>query len=219
MRHRPTRTGYTGTMDPMRPIRDPRLEVSIRNLERALRPYGGPHDDPEPEPGVVQAAVSLILREVPGPGVLVVKRAVLSSDPWSGHMALPGGRRDPEDPSLLETAVRETREETAVVLDPDRSHRGRLDPVAPRSTELPAIAITPFVFSAPDPVHARVNSQEIAGVYWVPIAHLLDPAARASHELRLNGALMRFPAFEVEGEKIWGLTYRILSNLLDPLAR
>jgi hypothetical protein len=65
-----------------------------------------------PAPG--RAAVAIVLRDVEdGPQVLLIRRAEHVGDPWSGHMAFPGGREDPEDESLLATAIRETREELA----------------------------------------------------------------------------------------------------------
>ena len=85
---------------------------------RWLRPYRGVRDDPIPPEGERTAAVAVVLR--PGtdsPEVLLIERTRVEGDPWSGQMALPGGRRDAADRSLLETAVRETREETGVALD------------------------------------------------------------------------------------------------------
>ncbi len=199
---------------PHRPGRPFTLDA-LRVLEDRLMEYGGPEDDPEKRPGYDQAAVSVILRQRPEPELLLVKRAASESDPWSGHMALPGGRRDPTDPSLLHTAIRETREETGIVLDPTHNRLGRLQVVAPHSRRIPQVDISPFVFALPPEVKAKVNCSEIAEIFWVPVSHLLAPETRGVLRLPMGDAHLRYPAFEVEGEMVWGLTYRILLLLLE----
>src|ERR1043165_8679648 len=94
-----------------------------------------------------EAAVALVLSPdaLPGPAlsVLLVRRSEREGDPWSGHMALPGGHAHADDASLAHTARRETLEEVGI----DLGHTellGRLDDVTPmRSSE---IAVRPFVF-------------------------------------------------------------------------
>ena len=125
-----------------------------------------------------QAAVALVLREQPEPAFLLVRRARSARDPWSGQMALPGGRRDPEDADLCETAVRETREETGVDLDRTGMLLGRLPDLKPTSRAIPRLLIAPFVFRLNREAGARAASSEIAAVYWVPVAVLTDPGAQ-----------------------------------------
>ena len=81
----------------------------------------------------MQAAVALVLRREPEPSFLLVRRAHSPRDPWSGQMALPGGRRDPEDTGLRETAVRETREEVGIDLAQSGTLVGRLPDLKPTS--------------------------------------------------------------------------------------
>ncbi|HEU5170288.1 MAG TPA: NUDIX domain-containing protein, partial [Gemmatimonadales bacterium] len=78
--------------------------------------------------------------------LLLIRRAERAGDPWSGQMGLPGGRHHPGDPDLLATAIRETEEEVGLALDASRCI-GVLDDVAPRTPDLPPIAVRPFVFS------------------------------------------------------------------------
>src|SRR5262245_57207262 len=68
-----------------------------------------------------------------GPEILLIRLAAHPDDPWSGHMAFPGGREDPGDPDLLSTAMRETLEELSLDLRSAARLLGSLD-------ELPAVA-------------------------------------------------------------------------------
>ena len=170
------------------------------------------------EEGMRRAAVALILHlgEANEPELLMIKRAVYDGDPWSGHIALPGGRREPGDLSLEETAIRETREETAIDLARDGRVIGRLDDVLPLSAPLPSIAIAPFVS-----VHGALSelrlSCEVAEAFWVPISALRDPRASREVVLDLTGGPRRTPSFQHRGHIIWGLTERILRQFLDLL--
>lgn len=203
---------------------------SMPPLGLGLDPYRGPGDDPPPREGGWVAAVSVILRLDEGrleegqsrsssvPDLLLIRRAPHDRDPWSGHMALPGGRRDPTDASLLDTARRETLEEVDIALGEVGRFLGRLDPVVPLSPQLPPLTILPLVFTVPEGVHGRIASPgEVAELHWVSLARLRDPASRTSFRYSAGGDL-DFPAFDVEGRSVWGLTHRVLSDLLTRFA-
>lgn len=166
----------------------------------------------------VRAAVTLILRgpvERGGePEALFVRRAEVAGDPWSGHVALPGGRRDTGDSDLLETARRETREETGLRLERE-DHLGRLAEIHPRSRHLPSICVTPFVAWLKDRQEVCVN-RELSDHVWIPISALSDPAHRST--LLLEAPSEReFPTVDYEGHVIWGLTFAILEDFLAAL--
>ena len=166
----------------------------------------------------VHAAVSLILRSGPELEVLLIRRAEAEGDPWSGQMALPGGRRDPSDTSLLQTAMRETAEETSVFLGEGGVHLGRLEPAIPATTRLPPITIFPYVFGVPMGTEARVSSREVDEVLWVPLADLQKPGATGTIEIHYGDNNSRaFPCMRFEGRVIWGLTFRILTGLFEIL--
>ena len=77
------------------------------------------------------------------------------------------------------------------------------------------ITIWPFVFrAAPDAV-ARVGSPEVASVHWFRVEELADAANRDSWPWREGGLVRWFPCIRMEGRVIWGLTYRILTGLLE----
>lgn len=166
------------------------------------------------------AAVAVVFRVLHEPEMLFIKRAELERDPWSGHIAFPGGRHEPTDHSLMATAVRETSEELA--LDLGHGHYiGRLDDLAPRSRSLPPVIVRPFVFVVDaDAAHETsfVLSDEVASAFWVPVSVFLQESAQAEHVVSINGVRARFPAFRVNEHIVWGLTERIVRQLLSLLS-
>jgi 8-oxo-dGTP pyrophosphatase MutT (NUDIX family) len=179
-----------------------------------------PHaPDPSPKDGNYQAAVAVVLRGCEDLELLLIKRARSPSDPWSGHMAFPGGKREPGDRSLLHTAIRETHEETGVALRPDRHHLGRLSLVDPATRRLPPLTITPFVFGVAGGSVARAASSEVDRVFWVPISQLLNPASRGTYRYDAGDMVRRFPSFNVQDQVVWGLTYRVLEEFLERMRR
>ena len=162
------------------------------------------------------AAVAAVLRVVDGgPELLFIKRADHEGDPWSGHMAFPGGRHEPGDATLQATAFRETFEELALDLR-EGQLLGRLDDLAPRNPMLPPILIRPFVaVVAPDVTFSP--SEEVAATFWVPLAVLAHEDTRAEHVMTINGARARFPGFRVDQHIVWGLTERIVQQMLSLL--
>ncbi len=173
-----------------------------------------------------RAAVAVLLRERgkgTGPEVLLIRRAARRGDPWSGHMALPGGRVERRDASPWEAAVRETREEVGLEL-----HRGGtlLGPLPERRAFARGrptdLAVSPFLVHWHGTQRPR-TSEEVDEWLWTPLAPLLrgERDTRYRHRLRLAGLGLPvdLPAYEVEGRIVWGLTWRILRSLRDVLTR
>lgn len=127
-------------------------------------------------------------------------------------MALPGGRRDPAEPDLVATAVRETAEEVGLELRTEHL-LGSLDDVVPRSPSLPPIAVRPYVFA----LHRRPEltlNPEVAAARWIPLDLLQHPDTYHSVRLEIAGESREFPAYRLDDSVVWGLTERILSGLL-----
>ena len=194
-------------------------DARFRTLKNALASYRaqGSNQPPILDVTTMRAAVAIVLRASDPLEVLLVKRATSDSDPWSGNMALPGGRYDNSDPDLISTAKRETMEEVGVDLDHCAPLLGRLDDMSPSTHRLPVLSISPFVFGVSDDRDAYVASPEIGQVFWVQIEDLMTPENHRTVEIPLPEGSKEFPCFSVEGEHVWGLTYRILSQFLDVL--
>lgn len=161
-----------------------------------------------------EASVAVVLRATDPLQMLLVRRSISESDPWSGHMALPGGRREPVDGSSLDTAIRETREECGLELDP-AAGLGQLAPVSPQSLKLPTLRVSPFVFGVDPSAQAYVASRELDAIFWVSLDELLDPANHQSVQIPLISTVREFPAYTVAGQTVWGMTYRVVSRFLQ----
>jgi len=158
-----------------------------------------------------EAAVSLILRETRDDDVevLFIKRATREDDPWSGQIALPGGRHEASDLSLEDTAVRETREEVGLDLRRHGAIIGALDELRPRTPVLPPVIVRPYV--ATITADATIgSSDEVAGLFWAPLDELLDPSATRETEIVVRRMPSVRPAIHFGGHVIWGMTEHIL---------
>jgi len=157
-----------------------------------------------------RAAVLVLLTNLPqGWHVPLMVRPTHAST-HAGQVSFPGGRLEagetPED-----GAIREAVEELGI--EPDQVDvLGQLAPVyiyASNHDMLPCLAISSGVPSF------RPNSQEVARVFWLPIAALFDTTLRGSHEIRRWGASFRTPHLQWESERIWGATRIVLDQLAD----
>jgi len=165
---------------------------------------------------VRRAAIALVLRPHDDDALelLLIKRAEFEGDPWSGHVAFPGGRSEPGDISLEQTALRETWEETGIDLSRDGIVLGQLDDLGPRTPSLPPILVRPYV-TLVQPDVAVTPSDEVALAFWVPLPALMHPGATVESMVTARGATFRVPSYLHEGHVVWGLTERILRQFLD----
>ncbi|MEO6878642.1 MAG: CoA pyrophosphatase [Gemmatimonadaceae bacterium] len=166
------------------------------------------------------AAIGLILRPTAHgePELLLIKRAECDQDPWSGHIACPGGRMDPTDRDLEYTATRETWEETGIDLATNGRILGTLDDISPRSPLLPPLIIRPFVAVVmPDVI--VVDSTEVAEAFWVPLDAVREQAAWGRGTVGIRGLGEREEDVFRHGEHtVWGLTHRALRQFLELLS-
>jgi 8-oxo-dGTP pyrophosphatase MutT (NUDIX family) len=177
--------------------------------ERLRQAFADPPPD-VPLLGQRSAAIALVLLEVDASlEVLLIERAERSGDPWSGHMALPGGHLEPTDIDLGATAERETFEEVGLDLQRSAERLGRLSDSAP--VRGVPIAVRPFAYLLQArPVLAL--SDEVRQALWVPIAPLQRGERRTTFSFSRAGQQRQFPAWDVDGHIVWGLTYRVLDE-------
>lgn len=188
---------------------DPRLTALGEVLGRR-RPLRGPRD-----PSLAEAAVLLMVRPTDPLELLLIERAEKEGDPWSGHMALPGGRRERGDGNLVATALRETVEETGIVV-PESRVLGGLDELRPGNERRRFhIVVAPFVAAVPVDTEARPAPEEVETAVWVPLPHLASDEAVDEVLIDLEGESMAFPALSYQEYIIWGLTHRILTGFMD----
>jgi len=169
----------------------------------------------EEEAGVRRAAVALIVRlgKDRALELLFIKRAEYEGDPWSGQIAFPGGRMEAGDASLADTAIRETREETGIDLAREGMLIGTLDDLRPIRVSLPAIMVRPYV-ALLDRSEPLVLSSEVALSFWLPFAALARTEAWHEDTVFARGIQINALVFKHEGHVVWGMTERILTQLL-----
>jgi len=193
------------------------MKIDVDSVRRALARR--PHRPVDAGGAERFAAVAAILRPRGDEAeVLLIRRALQANDPWSGHMAFPGGRMDPTDPDLLATAIRETAEEVGLQLDAGAHLVGRLD-------DLPAIArgrpvglvIAPFVFAVEGDMPLQPNLQEVEELVWAPLSPFYRGERNVAHPYELEGRKISLPGYDVEGRTVWGLTHRMLESLFETL--
>lgn len=161
------------------------------------------------------ASVALILRPLNNSNELelgYIQRAENPYDPWSGHVAFPGGVRETTDSTNLDAAIRETLEETGIELY-HSEELARLDDIQGRkSGHLLDFYIRAHVFLKNDPVQLLLDETEVADFRWIPLKDLQDPARKT--------VFNEYPAIDL-GFKLplWGLSYMITENLLLRLSR
>ena len=167
-----------------------------------------------------RSAVALILQLRDGElHILMIKRAEREGDTWSGHMAFPGGRKDPGDRNGFACAVRETEEEVGLKLGSDDVCIGRLSEVNALSRVRGlGMAVTPFVFKLDREVTFTPN-YEVAEVVWVPLGFLLDRSNREIMKWKIKGVEIPLPAYYFEGRRIWGLSLSMLDELLKLIGK
>ena len=163
-----------------------------------------------PEKALAVASVAVVINpEDRGGSVLLIRRVEREGDPWSGQISFPGGHKSPEDPELLQTAVREAEEEVGIELV-QHELLGAMPIVVTRSRR---VQVAPFVFALEFTVTVRTN-REVAESFWVPLTELaqLEPTIR---QVNVMEGTLEVPCYIYQDHVIWGLTFRIINLLLN----
>ncbi len=172
------------------------LDLTLPDLTPELRPAG--------------VLVPLFLQE-DEVQVLFTQRTLLVKD-HRGQVAFPGGVRDPQDPHLLATALRETQEE--IGLAPETVEvLGTLTPV----NTLTGYYITPFVGLIPHPYDFKPSPREVKRLLVLPLKQFYSPQGWGVGSYTFRGRKARVCYWRNDQEVVWGATARILLNLLAHL--
>lgn len=188
-----------------------------KSLEALGRILGGRHPEKiEPSEGFLHAAVMMILKDDPdGPSMLFIKRPESVLDPFSGHMAFPGGKMRESDSSKLNTAIRETLEEIGVDLNIHGMVLGELDDVNPNNPRARGYVVTPFLCALTDEVPLELNIHEVEAAVWVPVSHLTNERNFKIRYRERDGSIFEDYTYSYGPYIIWGMTGRILRNFLS----
>ena len=207
----------------MKVVLNPSFEAFLERVAARLDPVDL-EKVPAAKAGVTHAAVTLLLRPAGGSAggdaaddsaeILFIKRAERAGDPWSGHLAFPGGRAEKRDATLVEIAMRETAEEVGIDARQGGRLLGRLPTVRPLSTRIPSITVTPFVALAPEGAVPRPQPEEVEEAFWVSLAVLRRSGRSATVRWEDRDGMRELPAFPSPKGPIWGITERILSQFL-----
>jgi len=185
------------------------IEKMKLRIEPVGQSLGGAHRS--------QAAVVVIVRLNQGvPEVLLIKRAEAPDDPWSGHLALPGGRVERDDATLVDTAIRETLEEVGIDLTESGTILGQLEPVSPRSPSVPKISVTPLVAIVRSDVTLHIG-QEVEQAFWMSLDELKSNGRSETVVKVIGRHCLSWPAYPSPYGPIWGITERILTQFLSLL--
>ncbi|MDA8965243.1 CoA pyrophosphatase [Pseudomonadales bacterium] len=170
-----------------------------------------------------RSAVAMVMDQddLANASLLLIQRAKHESDPWSGHMAFPGGRHEDYDRNGLATAKREMHEEVGFDIDQlEGAHTpgqviGRLSDFSTRQRAIPIdMVVSPYVFLVEKRPHLTIN-YEVADTVWIPLSYFADLRNRSSLQYSVAGKTVSLPCFRYSEEKVvWGMTLKMIDELL-----
>ena len=195
------------------------VDTKIRRIRHMLANHQPVHTAVE---APRRAAVALLLQpQEEDLHLLFIHRAYHPQDPWSGHMAFPGGRQDPEDSDLRVTIHRETKEEVGIDLDHHGDYLGRLAEIQAMARGRPInMTVAPFVYLVSPQAMLELDPVEVQDTLWVPLSFLQGGEAEKMVPRPMpDGAAVEVPALVYGGKIVWGLTYRMLRGFLDLISK
>ena len=200
--------------------------LTVGDIRTAFGRRRGPDSTPPFTPEWRNASVAMALA---GEGDAIeacfILRTERDGDPWSGQVAFPGGRAEPDDADAAAVAERETWEEIGLRLAREQC-LGAL-PVQPLFRVGPRGSLSPFVYHVGTDFTRGGNggwrailNHEVSKAFWVPLHHLFDPGAATTIEWVRPGRPETVHAgIEFEGHVIWGLTLRVLGTFAELVGR
>ena len=164
------------------------------------------------DPSLTPAGIMVLIYPVGDDHCILLQKRSSRVDSHKGEISFPGGKRDPEDATILDTAIRETHEEMGI--DPkDIEVFGALDQTATTS----GFCTNPFAGTIPYPYDFQPCPDEVAEVLEVPVSSLMDYANRRDEIHIENGDLRNAPSYAYDGHIIFGATARVLNRFIELL--
>lgn len=161
-----------------------------------------------------RASVALILcQSADDLEILFIQRAKDDQDPWSGHIAFPGGKLEGAE-LVCQTARRETEEEIGIDLETGR-YLGRLSDIV--GTNLP-VRVSCCVFGMDKSSCIPSLSGEVSDVFWIRLSDLRDSQRHILADVTFDDERMKAPAIRLPGDNkpaLWGITYRLLMEFIE----
>ena len=155
------------------------------------------------------AAVAMIRCRKPHPSILLIERSQNPLDPWSGHLAFPGGGREAPDLDLLDTAIRECEEEIGL-----RLRRADCCGIRPHAVaghySGREVRVAPFLFELEERPDLKLNPEEVHAVIWLEEASFMDAKSHGKSRFHSKFPEVEFSYFLLKGKKLWGFTYEQL---------
>ena len=172
----------------------------------------GLEDRPNADNGKAAAAVAAILTDELDPSLLFIHRVAHDKDPWSGHIAFPGGRIESGDTSARHAAVRETEEEVGLLL-PEQAYIGQLDDITGATIQL---SVSCHCFAINQMPKLETN-HEVEDTFTVTLTDLGDKSRWVQQEFEIRGDKRLYSGIDLglSGKPLlWGLTYRFVTQIL-----
>ncbi len=186
----------------------------IEEVERVIR--GRTSNKITMDSRFIPAAVMMILKETENAeySILFIKRPQNAEDVFAGHMAFPGGKKKGEDQTILDTAIRETLEETGIDISKYGRILGELDDFNPVNPKANHYVVTPFVSLLMKDTEIKPN-EEVDEAVWIPLSHLKDEKSLEIRILDRHMMQVKDYVFHYKDYVIWGMTGRILHKFLS----
>lgn len=129
-----------------------------------------------------------------------------------GQIAFPGGRYEPQDVDLIETAIRETKEETGILCN-----RSRILGQLPSLPTISGYLVTPYLSTIPENYRPALDPNEVDDLFEVPIRYLLNPVNMRTERVIINGIKHHIYAIPYNNYSIWGATAQMIKLLSKQL--
>jgi 8-oxo-dGTP pyrophosphatase MutT (NUDIX family) len=195
------------------------LTNTLDGIEKRLSTFSPQIDA---KPAKMRASVAVVLREVEADlEALFIRRAEHDEDPWSGHLAFPGGRLDPADATSQNAAERETLEELGVDLA-DTSHAKCLGRLSDVMGHAESIRVSAYVYGVSGDPPLRPN-HEVSDAFWTPLLHCTDPLRQSEREFSYMEVARSLPTIRLledpSAPVLWGITYKFLDDFMSTIGR